>query len=219
MALPPLEASFSPQRSWAPLFRAFLLPGDRKTLSSFPLRSCAPRQNLPALPRRFSGLIPPKKPCPFLPPEGLVRVGTDCSLELSDLSGSPSVHPWKRASPSSPSPLTLTGFQPYDKKPHESQGLAGRQLGSLPLRAPACLAFRILNRLPPLRKIHPPRVIFSPRRPLNLTAPESLLFAADSLSPSGRWYTFKISHQGDLSPVEKVHTRDPQPRSTFLSTK
>jgi len=37
--------------------------------------------------RRFSGLLSPEKPCPFLLPNGLGWVGTFCSLELSDLSG------------------------------------------------------------------------------------------------------------------------------------
>jgi len=49
-------------------------------------------KTLTTLSRRFNGLLPPRKPCPFLQPEGLVRVGACCSLELSDLSGSPSAN-------------------------------------------------------------------------------------------------------------------------------
>jgi len=56
--LGPSEASFSPQRSWASLFRAFLLHKDRKTLSDSPLRSHALFQTLAALDRRLSGLLP-----------------------------------------------------------------------------------------------------------------------------------------------------------------
>jgi hypothetical protein len=113
------------------------------------------------LPRRFSGLLPPGKPCPFL--SRVFSSGRDrCSPELSDLSGSPSVDPWRRTSPSPPSPLVLMSPQPYDKKPNGPQGIAGRQLGSSPhYRAPACLAFRILNPLPPLTGTHPRRTIFS----------------------------------------------------------
>jgi hypothetical protein len=72
-----------------------------------------------------------------------------------------------------------------------------QRLGSLPLRAPACWAFPISNHLPPLRKICTPRTIFSSQSPRNLSAPESLLFAAYSLSPIGRWHILKTSHQGD----------------------
>jgi len=34
------------------------------------------------LPRRFSGLLPPRKPCPSLPPECLARVGTVALLSF-----------------------------------------------------------------------------------------------------------------------------------------
>jgi hypothetical protein len=61
-----LKASFSSQRSWASLFRAFLLPSDRIAVSRNSLRSCAFLPNLPAWYRRSSGLLPPGKPCPLL---------------------------------------------------------------------------------------------------------------------------------------------------------
>lgn len=61
---------FNSQRSWASLFRAFLLLSDRLILSNQPFRSCAFVQNLPALYRRYSGLLPVRKPClPFCAPE------------------------------------------------------------------------------------------------------------------------------------------------------
>jgi len=50
-----------------------------------------PGKTFTTLPRRFSGFLPPRKLCPLLLPECLARVGTFCSLELSDLSGSPSI--------------------------------------------------------------------------------------------------------------------------------
>jgi len=71
----PSEASFSPQRSRASPFRAFLRPGDRKPVSRFPLRSRAFPQNPSALCRRLSGFVPPCQPCPSLLPECLIRVG------------------------------------------------------------------------------------------------------------------------------------------------
>jgi hypothetical protein len=139
------------------------------------------------LPRRFSGLLPPGKPCPSL--SRVFSSGRDrCSPELSDLSGSPSVDPWRRTSPSPPSPLVLMSPQPYDKKPNGPPGIAGRQLGSSPhYRAPACLAFRILNALPPLGRIHPQRTIFSSRRAPGSCDPGNLLFAADGPPPGGGW--------------------------------
>jgi len=48
-------------------------------------------KTLTTLPWRSNGLLPPRKPCPFVLPECLARVGASCSLELSGLSGSPSV--------------------------------------------------------------------------------------------------------------------------------
>jgi hypothetical protein len=60
-----------------------------------------------------------------------------------------------------------------------------RQLGSLPLRAPACWAFLISMIPPPLREIHLRRTIFSSQSPLNLTAQKVLLFAAGGPPPCG----------------------------------
>jgi hypothetical protein len=57
-----------------------------------------------------------------------------CSPELSDLSGSPSGDPWKRPSPSFPSPPALLNPQPYDKKSNEPQGFPDRRLGISPLQ-------------------------------------------------------------------------------------
>jgi hypothetical protein len=102
-----------------------LLLNGRVTLSSHPLRSCASRQNLPTSPPRFSGFLPLKKPCPFSLPKCLARVGTACSLELSDLSGSPSANPSKRASPSPRSPLALETPSPYEPNVSAPQGLPG----------------------------------------------------------------------------------------------
>jgi hypothetical protein len=56
-----LGISFNPQRSWASLFRALLLPGDRETLSSLSFRSCAFRQNLHDLVPALQRLAPTQK--------------------------------------------------------------------------------------------------------------------------------------------------------------
>jgi hypothetical protein len=177
----PSEASFSPQRSWASLSRALILPGDRETLSDPPLRSCAWPQNPFDLTTALQRFSPTRKAAPLVAPRVFSSGRDRCSPELSDLSGSPSVDPRKRTSPSLPSPPILAAPQPYDKKTDGSQGVPGRQLGCSPhYRAPACLAFRIMNSLPPLEEIHPPRTIFSSRSsPVSCDSGAAL--------PCGRW--------------------------------
>jgi len=81
MAPRPLGTFFSPQRSWASLFRALLLPGDRKTLSSFPFRSCAFWQNPYDLAPALQRVTPTRKAVP-LSPECLARGGTDALLSF-----------------------------------------------------------------------------------------------------------------------------------------
>jgi hypothetical protein len=169
----PLGISFNPQRSWASLFRALILPGDRKTLSDSPLRSCAFRQNPYDLAPALQRLAPTQKAVPLMAPQVFSSGRDRCSLELSDLSGSPSADPRKRTSPSFPSPHVLVSPQPYDQKPGEPQGVTDRQLGFSPhYRAPACLAFRTSVSLPPLWRIHPQRTIFSSRSPRMPCGPE-----------------------------------------------
>jgi len=102
-----LEASFSSQHSWDSPFRALLLFRDPKPLSKSCFRPCTFLQNLSALYRCSNGLSPRKKPCPYLLPRGLVRVGTACSLELSGLSGSLVSTAKNKASPSILAPLVL----------------------------------------------------------------------------------------------------------------
>lgn len=68
-SLKPSEASFSPQRSWASPFKAFLLHKGREALSNPSLRSHASPQNLAASSRRLSGFLPSWKPCPSLLPQ------------------------------------------------------------------------------------------------------------------------------------------------------
>jgi hypothetical protein len=122
-------------------------------------------KTITALLRRSSGLIPPRKPCPFTPPGGLVRVGAECSLELSDLSGSPSTgsHLGGISTPTFPSRSYGTPILRFGE-PMNHRVFKSRRLGFLPLRAPACLAFPISMTLPPLKKIRLHRTIFSSRR-------------------------------------------------------
>jgi len=63
----PLGTSFSSQRSWASPFKAFLRLADRGALSHTSFRSRAFLQNLTALYRRLSSLIPTSQPYPQLP--------------------------------------------------------------------------------------------------------------------------------------------------------
>lgn len=83
----PLEASFSPQRSWVSPFRAFLPFDDRS--GRFP-----PSSSLLHFIIRPLGLItvlqrltPIERAVLLLLPECLVRDGVVCSLETYDLSG------------------------------------------------------------------------------------------------------------------------------------
>jgi hypothetical protein len=148
--------------------------------SRIPLSAPAlPGKTLTALPLRSGGLLPPRKPCPFVPPGGLVQVGANCSLELSDLSGSPSAGAYAGgvSTPTFPSrsygiPILRFGT------PMIHRVFKRRQLGFLPLRAPACLAFPISMTLPPLKKIRRHRTIFSSRSPPNLAARKILLLGA-----------------------------------------
>jgi len=144
-----------------------------KTLSGISLRSCAFRQNLYDLAPALQRLAPTQKAVPLIAPRVFSSGRDRCSLEPSGLSGSPSVDPWKRPSPSLPSPLVLLNPQPYDKKFNEPQGLANRQLGCSPhYRAPTCLAFWTFDSLPPLKKVRRHRTIFSSRRPFVSCGPK-----------------------------------------------
>jgi hypothetical protein len=80
--LGPLEVSFNLQRSWASPYRAFFLSDDRTTLSNRSLRSCAFPQNLPALYRRSSGLVPSEKRSPLASLDSSSRPGSHALLGL-----------------------------------------------------------------------------------------------------------------------------------------
>jgi hypothetical protein len=182
-----LGISLNSQHSWDSPCKAFILLRDRNTLSSLPLRSCASLQNpFKASYRRFSGLIPRKKPCPSTAPEGLVRVGAACSLGLSDLSGSQNSWPGSKASPFRSRPLALKKYKPHNLYPHEPQGSAFQKPWPSPLRDAG--PYGLLHRLHPLpfQRINPWRTIFSSRSPRNLTTPQILLLARNCPSPNGR---------------------------------
>jgi hypothetical protein len=70
------ETSFSPQRSWASPFKAFLLPHDRTTLSNDPSAHALPYKTLPDLVPALQRLQPTGKAVPLLLlPRGLVWTG------------------------------------------------------------------------------------------------------------------------------------------------
>jgi len=62
------KASFSSQRSWASLFRAFFLSRGQRILSNPSLHSCRYKENFSAFSTGFSGFLPPEKLCPPLAP-------------------------------------------------------------------------------------------------------------------------------------------------------
>lgn len=76
----PWGTSFSSQRSWASLFRAFLLSGDRKTLSDLSLRSCASLQTLDGFGSALQRLPPTRKAVPLSAPQ---RISSGRGLLLS----------------------------------------------------------------------------------------------------------------------------------------
>jgi hypothetical protein len=161
------------------------LPGDRPDLSNRIIRSGAFLQNLPALHRRSSGLISPRKPC--LPHPGwLTRVEASCSHGLSGLSGSLRLPPIRGASLSSNVPLVLQHLLPSRREAPGTPGIYDREASAFPVtgRRPVWPSDRL--RLPPFRKINCPRTIFSSRSPCPLARARILLLANNCLPPSGR---------------------------------
>jgi len=73
-------AFLSSQHSWASLFRAFLLSGDRKTLSGLSLRSCASLQTLDGFGSALQRLPPTGKAVPLSAPR---RISSGRDLLLS----------------------------------------------------------------------------------------------------------------------------------------
>jgi hypothetical protein len=162
---PPTLLGFALQ-SFHPSGRSRNPFGFPSPLLRFPAKPC---DLAPALQR----LVPTPKAVPLIAPRVFSSGRDRCSLELSDLSGSPSVDPRKRSSPSLPSPRVLSNPQPYDKKLNEPQGIADRQLGCSPhYRAPACLAFWTSIPPPPLEKDRRHRTIFSSQGPSEPCGPE-----------------------------------------------
>jgi hypothetical protein len=85
-----LAAYFSPQRSWASLFEAFLQPVIGRSRFQDAFRSGAFLTDHEACYRRFNGFIPPRSAVPLFAPEVLIRVGAIASLRFLDLLGTPS---------------------------------------------------------------------------------------------------------------------------------
>jgi hypothetical protein len=95
----------------------------------------------PALYRRFSGLLPQKKPCLFVLPDGLDRGEAVCSLELSVSRALSSFH---RSNTCLSSPIPLSSFPvlvPYETKRPGPQGRPIERLSISRYRALARLTF------------------------------------------------------------------------------
>jgi hypothetical protein len=118
----PLEASFSPQRSWASPFRAFLLPHGRSRVSPRSAALALSRETLTTSHRRSSGFLPPGKPYPFSRPKRLARVGALALLGFRPLGFS--LRETNRKA--SPFPVPLAPFdlpKPCDSENQGPQGL------------------------------------------------------------------------------------------------
>jgi hypothetical protein len=119
--------------------------------------------------------VPPKKPCPFLLPRGLVQGGTTCSLGVRASQVLPQPTPEKelfplfRPLPSFPATRVAVSRQ------SGSQGVEVLALWHLPpKRAPTRVAFFTDGTVPPLRT-NPRRGVFFPLKiPRTLTGLRSL---------------------------------------------
>jgi len=118
----PLKASFSPQRSRACPFRAFLLSGDRGSVSPSTSAPALPCKTTTASHRRSSGFLPPEKPYPFSLPERLIRVGALALLGLRPL-GLSLRGTSQNASPVSAPLPPFDHPRPYDHERRGPQGL------------------------------------------------------------------------------------------------
>jgi len=85
---------------------------------------------------------PTRKAVPLFAPEGLIRAGTACSLELLSSPGFLFVRPMKRSFPSFHSPL-VSSFPKASRLPRTRNLRVFRteRIGVSPERAPACSAF------------------------------------------------------------------------------
>jgi hypothetical protein len=128
----PVEASFSPQRSWASPFRALLLSRDRRKVSlplsapALPCETSRPRIDASA------ASSPLKSRTPFCSPGGLVRVGASCLLGLPTSRALPHPTPLKRLLHASESPLVLPPKTPCNASGREPQGLSAGCLALSP---------------------------------------------------------------------------------------
>jgi hypothetical protein len=73
-----------------------------------------PYKTLPDLVPTLQRFHPTEKAVSLIAPEGLVRVGTNCSPGLSDLSGSPNPKSQRKVSLFSAPPLALTNYKPHN---------------------------------------------------------------------------------------------------------
>jgi hypothetical protein len=138
--------------------------------------------------RRSSGLIPPQEPCPSMPPEGLVQVGTQLLSWVFGLSRfslesaqekvvSPFSFPFHSSKPEASQPPTVVN-------PRVS---GAASLGVSPCGAPTCSAFLAVCIRHLFNKITCRGLFFHLEAPCTLASTQPLLFTADVLFPNGRW--------------------------------
>jgi len=183
----PLEASFSPQRSWVSPFRAFASP--RVIKGVFPPSLFALALSYitsSAMHRRFSAFLPLRKPNPLLLPGELIRVGVVCSHGLNSLPGALSSRTVQRSSSSLNSPHILIATPPRSGMGHGSQGLPCHNDWLSPYGAPTCLAFPADSLRHLFEKVTCRGLFFHLGEFTNLTTRSFLLLAASPFSPFGR---------------------------------
>jgi hypothetical protein len=151
--------------------------------------------------------VPPKKPCPFLLPRGLIQGGTTCSLGVRASQVLPQPTPEKelfplfRPLPSFPATRVAVSRQ------SGSQGVEVLALWHLPpKRAPTRVAFFTDGTVPPLRT-NPRRGVFFPLKiPRTLTGLRSLSLRPRSTRLSEGGTAIPGAPCGDLSPVDRRQT-------------
>jgi len=130
--LTPSEASFSSQRSWASLFRAFLLQDDPNKVSLIRPVLALRSNRATGLSRASTVSAHLESRVPLSAPRGFSPGRDPCSLELSDLWGAPSTPDRFKVSLLKSPLSSLSTPRPYNHGAAGPQGLSPERLGLLP---------------------------------------------------------------------------------------
>lgn len=109
-----------------------------------------------------------RKAVPLIAPEGLVRVGTACSLEFSSSPGFLSVRPMKRSFPPFHSPLVSHSQKPHDFQEFKTSGSSVPNGSAFPPKGRQPAQPLVPTTFAISSKELQPRTIFSSRRVKNL---------------------------------------------------